>query len=330
MKRKCANLVKKIQLCKMSWRRQRVSVLVTAVLVVSSIISGYLVGYKRAKARCPVCKKQEVSRDDKPDGMPDDVSKEAKTGEEIEMDKQNLISSSWSKEWEKLDTILNPAQKDCMKIYSNVEMGQFDIKFFNSWRQYIEMFRKYPLQPGVQVEGHVGNILYQTQAYYRLARLNFIKNICEIGFNAGHSAYIWLAASPKTMLFSFDLGEHQYTQPMAKYMEQNFLGRFKIFYGDSTVTVPEFRRKNPEIKCDLMIVDGGHTYSVAKADLVNMRLLANKQRNLVILDDYPSKMLDFMQVLGRAWTEMKTQKKIDEIFSCTAGYTGFTVGRYLF
>ena len=98
--------------------------------------------------------------------------------------------------------------------------------------------------------------------YYSVSRLPFVKRVCEIGFNAGHSTLLWLTASPNITVLSFDLGRWMYTKPMAKFLKERFPGRLLLILGDSTKTFPDhsamFRHR-----CDIISVDGGHTYDVA-------------------------------------------------------------------
>lgn len=55
-------------------------------------------------------------------------------------------------------------------------------------------------------EGH----MFTEQAHYYTAvgRLPFVRTVCEIGFNAGHSATVWLTSQPGLRLQSFDIGLH--------------------------------------------------------------------------------------------------------------------------
>jgi hypothetical protein len=48
--------------------------------------------------------------------------------------------------------------------------------------------------------------------------------------------------------------------------------------------VPAFVDAYPEKKCDLLFIDGGHSYEVAKADIENFKALATED-SLVIMDD---------------------------------------------
>ncbi|ELU18391.1 hypothetical protein CAPTEDRAFT_227627, partial [Capitella teleta] len=123
--------------------------------------------------------------------------------------------------------------------------------------------------------------------YVKLAQLPFVKTICETGFNAGHSALIWLTANVDAEVYSFDMGEHEYAKKMAKHLQDKYPGRLMVTWGDSTKTLPQFKRDHPEVNCDLIVVDGGHTVPVATADFSNLRNLAS-DTNIVVFDDYPS------------------------------------------
>ena len=181
-------------------------------------------------------------------------------------------------------------------------------------------------------EGNVGRYKGQARFYHHLANMGFVRNVCEIGFNLGHSAFLWIAGNQKTMLYSFDIVVHKYVRGMVAHFKAEYQDRFNIIYGDSTITVPAFLKQKPYVKCDVLVVDGGHDYWLAKADLENMRHLANPERNIVIFDDFPSKDGNFNEVLGKAWAEMKAEGKIKELLSCMAGRSrhGFSVGHYIF
>merc|ERR1719235_541477 len=102
-----------------------------------------------------------------------------------------------------------------------------------------------------------------------------IKTICETGFNGGHGTLRWLLHSNHQVhVYSFDLGEHPYSKPAAKFLEDNFPGRHTATWGDSTLTLPHFHQQHPEMKCNLLFVDGGHTHEIAASDLKNFMAMA--------------------------------------------------------
>ena len=106
-------------------------------------------------------------------------------------------------------------------------------------------------------------------------------DILEIGFNAGHSALLYLIANPYSKIHFFDLGEHQYSRGCFDYLDKAFPGRMSVTWGDSTVTIPQY----PSRLFDFIHIDGGHTRFIAESDFHNCRSFANKDTYLMI-DDY--------------------------------------------
>ena len=186
---------------------------------------------------------------------------------------------------------------------------------------------------GGGVEGFSGQSLSQVVFYLLLARQSWVRQVCEIGFNAGHSALYWLAASHKTNLLSFDIGVHAYSKVMADYMRSAYPGRFQIVWGNSNESVPKFAKEAHNsglmITCDLIIVDGGHDYEEAIADLRNMRAFARSPRHLLVIDDTPC-MASWCVGPGKAWQAMRNVVK--PLLGCT-NYPdtdkGFSVGYYI-
>ena len=186
---------------------------------------------------------------------------------------------------------------------------------------------------GLVNEGFSGQVPGQVVFYVLLARQPWVRQVCEIGFNAGHSALYWLAANNRTNLLSFDLGFHDYAKVMADYMTSAYPGRFQIVWGDSTKTVPQFvnhlQNSGKMLSCDVIVVDGGHTYEVAIADLRNMRPFARTSRHLLLLDDTPC-VASHCEGPARSWREMRTV--IKPLFGCM-NYPdfgrGFSIGYYV-
>ena len=123
---------------------------------------------------------------------------------------------------------------------------------------------------------------------------------------------------------------------MADYIASQFPGRFSIAFGDSKVTVPKFiNEKNGKFSCDILIVDGDHSYEGALADLKNMRSLAKQNgRNILILDDFPSTYAPFMQMIGAAWIDNRKNDIVGNIFNCVDYSSriqshGLTLGYYI-
>lgn len=116
-----------------------------------------------------------------------------------------------------------------------------------------------------------------------------LENICEIGFNAGHSTMLMLLGRTNTPInFTiFDIGHHLYTKPSFEYIESKFsYVNFEYVEGDSTITMPEWINNNPELmyNYDVVHVDGGHSEHCISNDMKNTDLLV-KKNGIIIIDD---------------------------------------------
>ena len=126
----------------------------------------------------------------------------------------------------------------------------------------------------------------QRQWYVALAQLPCVRRICEVGFNEGHSASLWLAANPAAEVVMFDL----YDQPSAP-LGETFLrsefgdDRLHVVRGASQLTVPLFAATHPAAKCDLLVIDGAHDDDLVSKDISNLRHLARGAFHLLLLDD---------------------------------------------
>jgi len=93
---------------------------------------------------------------------------------------------------------------------------------------------------------------------YSLGKIESNKNIIEIGFNAGHSALLFLLAHPTVKLHCFDNCRHPYTKPCFNYISDNFPGRIKLIEGNSVEKLSDYKKQNPELICDIVHMDGNH------------------------------------------------------------------------
>jgi hypothetical protein len=145
-----------------------------------------------------------------------------------------------------------------------------------------------------KIEGHSGRKNDERKVYTALARMGNVRRICEIGFNGGHSASLWLWANPEAEVVMFDLWEQEASPVGEQFLlsdEAKSLGimnaasRLKIVKGNSLSTVTRFSAENPKTKCDLISVDGGHKHEIAIADIAHMHNLANPRFNTMLVDD---------------------------------------------
>ena len=125
--------------------------------------------------------------------------------------------------------------------------------------------------------------------------------IAEIGFNGGISSMAFLKSRPNARVVSFDIGTHTYIDPAKEYIDQHFPGRHELVIGDSLEAVPRYHRDNPGTRFDLAFIDGGHTYEVAKADIVNMQPLCRPGAAVIMDDLVPWQ--KYGKGPSRAWAE---------------------------
>lgn len=112
-----------------------------------------------------------------------------------------------------------------------------------------------------------------------------IRQICEVGFNGGHSAWAMLSSAlPTAQLVSFDLISKSYTRACHRVIRSTFPRRHKLVEGFSNVSVPHFISQNMGHKCDVIFIDGSHTEADASADLLHMSMLATTA-SLLVMDD---------------------------------------------
>jgi hypothetical protein len=78
--------------------------------------------------------------------------------------------------------------------------------------------------------------------------------------------------------------------------------------------VPAYVDAYPEKKCDLLFIDGGHSYEVAKADIENFKALATED-SLVIMDDTN------MWAVEQAWAEAEVNGIVKQEEALVGGWT---------
>jgi len=109
--------------------------------------------------------------------------------------------------------------------------------------------------------------------------------VCEVGFNCGHSAVAFLEADPRVSVRSFDMPGYSWANAGRSFLRERYGQRFHIHDGRSDVILPEFIRNHPDApKCDLLVVDGSHKYADVMSDLSHMFRMAHCKSS-VLLDD---------------------------------------------
>ena len=104
--------------------------------------------------------------------------------------------------------------------------------------------------------------------------------------DGGHSLAAVLLANADVRAHVFDLFKWKYSWPAATLLNASFGGRLDVHPGWSHQTLPPFTAafRAKGLTCDLMLVDGGHTFRAARADIEELQAIAT-DRTLVVTDD---------------------------------------------
>jgi predicted O-methyltransferase YrrM len=132
---------------------------------------------------------------------------------------------------------------------------------------------------------------FETDASFENKQRNIMQlasqsnNILEIGFNAGHSAFLMLVMNPVCRIHAFDICEHSYTKPCLDYLNSVFDNRVTLHEGNSHQTLAEYSQlPDTAGSFDLLHIDGYHEYFHTNLDFFGSRAFA-KSGAYCIFDD---------------------------------------------
>lgn len=181
----------------------------------------------------------------------------------------------------------------------------------DAYAEHLVALNRIAVDSGVFVEGGLFNLhgevsadnspaerMHSKRRHFALFSMSGT-SMLEIGFNAGHSAMLALAANPDLVYHGVDIGHHAYTMPCFEYLRSIYGDRVRIDIGDSRDVLPALRRAGHRF--DLYHIDGGHGFSIAQSDLCNVLDFA-EDGDCMMMDDTDNApidgLCDFYQVQG--------------------------------
>jgi predicted O-methyltransferase YrrM len=125
------------------------------------------------------------------------------------------------------------------------------------------------------------NEFFDKQVNFILAaKKENVKNILEIGFNAGFSTLLMLLSNENIKITCVDICIHSYTKQCFDKLKEIFGNRIELIPGSSTEILPTLLGNT----YDLIHIDGCHLVNIAEQDIVNSLKLC-KSGTILIMDD---------------------------------------------
>lgn len=134
------------------------------------------------------------------------------------------------------------------------------------------------------VAAHAEQVAAYASLAMSLGRANV--SVCEVGFNAGHSAAVWLSSNPHLTLHTFDFfgASDRAMRRCLDVLTRTFPGRLVAHAGDSLRVVGSLATKL-EPPCALVHVDGRHSYFNVLADAMQLSAHTTGADALYLFDD---------------------------------------------
>ena len=205
-----------------------------------------------------------------------------------------------------------------------IEKRPVSAKLESLWGSIDELVKRYP---NAKVSG--GIFLYDLQSAMlssvvkELATQVYEKegrslNVCETGFGAGHSAALFLEASPHVTVHSFDMFDRPYQdQIIEEILNSGKTRRLRIHQGNSCITVPMWLKERlvKSVSKHLLKCDFLHGSSLCPSD--NVDLVENSPCGVIITSTAMNSLDDNAVYFGPdgQWTDLQKRDCIRDI-SC--------------
>jgi len=110
-----------------------------------------------------------------------------------------------------------------------------------------------------------------------------VRQYCEIGMNGGHSVAAMLSTNPDLTAHVWDLLDSNHSRPVAQLLSSLFGDRFMLHAGDTHQRLRPWARSFSR-RCDMIFIDGDHTFAGARQDIQEMAIAAAPGAPLVVDD----------------------------------------------
>lgn len=179
-------------------------------------------------------------------------------------------------------------------------------------------------------EGHVFMFQPKVDLMVQYARDPRVRTVCEIGFNVGHSALIWLANNARVRVVAFDMCSSACVRHMAAYLNAAYGDRLELHCGDSVSSVREYASEAAHAgMCDVLLVDGGHEGDVPLHDLRNFRVLARRERHVLLMDDVACEAA-FCEAPATAYSALEASGELVNEHCVSVQGNGLCSARYVY
>lgn len=178
-----------------------------------------------------------------------------------------------------------------VQMFYNINFETFYKEQFEKYKFVVERLNEIVKESGERLEGNIFydhdttnfiiNKTFENKRKNLFLYSHLVTDIAEIGFNAGHSTFLYLISNPISKIQLFDLGEHKYSRLCFDYLNEQFPNRLSIIWGDSVTTLKTYK---DNVNFDLIHIDGGHFRYIAESDIRNCERIASKE-TLIIFDD---------------------------------------------
>jgi mannosyltransferase OCH1-like enzyme len=191
-----------------------------------------------------------------------------------------------------------------IQMFYNIDYEEFYKRQFEKFKYIIEKLNEIVKECG---ECLGNNVVYDanfnTNKTFENKRKNIfvysrlVTDILEIGFNAGHSTFLYLIANPISKIRLFDLGEHKYSRLCYDYLCKEFPDRLSIVWGNSVDTLAKYSLK---VDYDLIHIDGGRFRYIVESDIRNCERLSSNETIVIVNDSSNDPVASFLYELIKA------------------------------